>query len=72
VVALERLSGSFACYARDGITVFANTAFAEMVGYRRDRFAGLAFPLNGSSATRRGSGYRRAGAQEYAYTNNAP
>jgi len=30
--------------ARDGIILFANTAFAEMVGYRRDSLAGLAFP----------------------------
>ena len=30
--------------ARDGIILFANTAFAEMVGYQQDRLAGLAFP----------------------------
>jgi PAS domain-containing protein len=29
---------------RDGIILFANTAFAEMVGYRQDSLAGLAFP----------------------------
>jgi PAS domain S-box-containing protein len=29
--------------ARDGIIVFANTALAEMVGYRQDRLAGSAF-----------------------------
>jgi PAS domain S-box-containing protein len=30
--------------ARDGIILFANTAFAEMVGYQQARLAGLAFP----------------------------
>ena len=30
--------------ARDGIILFANTAFAEMVGYEQDGLAGLAFP----------------------------
>jgi hypothetical protein len=30
--------------ARGGIILFANTAFAEMVGCGRDSLAGLAFP----------------------------
>jgi PAS domain S-box-containing protein len=30
--------------ARDGSILFANTAFAEMVGYRQDSLPGLAFP----------------------------
>jgi len=30
--------------ARDGIILFANTAFAEMVGYGQDRLAGAALP----------------------------
>jgi PAS domain-containing protein len=30
--------------ARDSIIVFASTAFAEMVGYRQDKLAGLSFP----------------------------
>jgi PAS domain-containing protein len=44
VVVLERLPVPSLAMARDGIILFANTAFAEMVGYRRDRLAGLAFP----------------------------
>ena len=30
--------------ARDGVILFANTAFAEMMGYRQERLAGMAFP----------------------------
>jgi PAS domain S-box-containing protein len=44
VVALERIPVPTLAMARDGIILFANTAFAEMVGYRQDRLAGLAFP----------------------------
>jgi PAS domain S-box-containing protein len=44
VVLLERVPVPTLAMARDGIILFANTAFAEMVGYRRDSLAGLAFP----------------------------
>lgn len=44
VVVLERIPVPSLAMARDGIILFANTAFAEMVGYRQDRLAGLAFP----------------------------
>jgi PAS domain S-box-containing protein len=44
VVALERIPVPTLALARDGIILFANTAFAEMVGYRPDRLAGQAFP----------------------------
>jgi PAS domain-containing protein len=44
VVVLERLPVPTLAMARDGIILFANTAFAEMVGYRQDSLAGLAFP----------------------------
>ena len=44
VVVLERLPVPTLAIARDGIILFANTAFAEMVGYQQDRLAGLAFP----------------------------
>ena len=44
VVVLERLSVPTVAMARDGIILFANTTFAEMVGYPRDGLAGLAFP----------------------------
>ena len=44
VVVLERLPVPSLAMARDGIILFANTAFAELVGYRQDRLAGLAFP----------------------------
>ena len=44
VVALGRIPVPSLAMARDGIILFANTAFAEMVGYRRDSLAGLAFP----------------------------
>jgi PAS domain-containing protein len=42
-VVLERIPVPSLAMARDGIIVFANTAFAEMVGYQQDRLAGLAF-----------------------------
>jgi PAS domain-containing protein len=44
VVVLERIPVPSLAMARDGIILFANTAFAQMVGYRQDRLAGLAFP----------------------------
>jgi PAS domain S-box-containing protein len=44
VVVLERLPVPTLAMAREGIILFANTAFAEMVGYQRDRLARLAFP----------------------------
>jgi len=44
VVVLERVPVPTLAMARDGIILFANTAFAEMVGYRQDSLAGLAFP----------------------------
>jgi PAS domain S-box-containing protein len=43
-VVLERLPVPALAMARDGIILFANTAFAEMVGYESDGLAGLAFP----------------------------
>ena len=43
VVVLERIPVPTLAMARDGIILFANTAFAEMVGYGQDRLAGLAF-----------------------------
>ena len=44
VVALERLPVPALAMSRDGIIVFANAAFAEMVGYELDGLAGSAFP----------------------------
>ncbi len=44
VVVLERIPVPTLAMARDGIILFANTAFAEMVGYEQDGLAGLAFP----------------------------
>jgi PAS domain S-box-containing protein len=44
VVVLERIPVPALAMARDGIILFANTAFAEMVGYRPERLAGSAFP----------------------------
>jgi len=43
VVVLERIPVPTLAVARDGIILFANTAFAEMLGYGQDRLAGLAF-----------------------------
>jgi len=45
VVVLERLAIPSLAMSRDGAILFANTAFAEMVGYQRERLTGLAFPL---------------------------
>lgn len=44
LVALERIPVATLAVARDGVILFANTAFAEMLGYRQDSLAGLAFP----------------------------
>jgi PAS domain-containing protein len=44
VAVLERIPVPSLAMVRDGIILFANTAFAEMVGYRQDRLAGSAFP----------------------------
>ena len=44
VVVLERVPVPSLAMARDGIILFANTAFAEMVGYEQEGLAGLAFP----------------------------
>ena len=44
VVVLERVPVPTLAMARDGTILFANTAFAEMVGYRQDSLAGVAFP----------------------------
>jgi len=44
VVMLERIPVPALAMARGGIILFANTAFAEMVGYQQDGLAGLAFP----------------------------
>jgi PAS domain S-box-containing protein len=43
VVVLERFPVPALSMTRDGTILFANTAFAEMVGYRRDGLAGLPF-----------------------------
>ncbi|MGA7054850.1 MAG: PAS domain-containing protein [Mycobacterium sp.] len=43
VVVLERVPVPTLAVGPDGIMLFANTAFAEMVGYRQDNLAGLAF-----------------------------
>ena len=44
VVALERLPIPALAMARDGIILFANAAFAEMVGYEQEALAGSALP----------------------------
>jgi PAS domain S-box-containing protein len=44
VVVLERIPVPSLAMARDGILLFANSAFADMVGYPQDTLAGLAFP----------------------------
>ena len=41
VVVLERIPVPTLAMARDGIILFANTAFAEMVGYGQDRVSGV-------------------------------
>jgi PAS domain S-box-containing protein len=44
VVVLERLPVPALAMTRDGIILFANMAFAEMVGYEQDGLVGLVFP----------------------------
>jgi PAS domain S-box-containing protein len=44
LVVLERIPVPTLAVGRDGIILFANTTFAEMVGYQQDSLAGLAFP----------------------------
>jgi PAS domain S-box-containing protein len=44
LVTLERLPVPTLAIARDGSILFANTAFAEMVGYGQETLTGLAFP----------------------------
>jgi PAS domain-containing protein len=44
VVVLERLPVPALAMVRDGMILFANTAFAEMVGYEPDALAGAVFP----------------------------
>jgi PAS domain S-box-containing protein len=44
VVVLERFPIPSLAMTRDGTILFANTAFAEMVGYQQDSLAGRAFP----------------------------
>jgi len=44
LVALERFPVPTLAMTRDGIILFANRAFAEMVGYERDGLPGSAFP----------------------------
>jgi len=44
VVVLERISVPTLAIVQDGTILFANTAFAEMVGYQQDSLAGLTFP----------------------------
>ena len=44
VVILEWLPVPALAMSRGGIIFFANTAFAQMVGYQQDGLAGLAFP----------------------------
>jgi PAS domain-containing protein len=44
VVVLERMPVPSLAISRDGTILFANTAFAEMVGYQQDMLAGSAFP----------------------------
>lgn len=44
VVVLERIPVPSLALTRDGVILFANTAFAEMVGYPHDKLRGLAFP----------------------------
>ncbi len=43
LVVLERIPVPTLAVARDGTILFANTAFAEMVGYQQDGLAGSAF-----------------------------
>lgn len=44
VVILQRIPIPALAMTRDGTIVFANTAFADMVGFQQDSLPGLAFP----------------------------
>jgi len=44
VVVLQRVPVPTLAIARDGTILLANPAFAEMLSYRQDSLAGLAFP----------------------------
>ncbi|MEB4210086.1 PAS domain-containing protein [Mycobacterium sp. 94-17] len=44
VVVLDRVPVPALAMTLDGTILFANTAFAEMSGYRQDALEGLAFP----------------------------
>ena len=44
LVVLERIPVPTLAVGRDGTILFANTTFAELVGYQQDSLAGLAFP----------------------------
>ena len=44
LVVLERIPVPSLAMARGGIVLFANSSFADMVGYRQDTLVGLAFP----------------------------
>jgi PAS domain S-box-containing protein len=44
VVMLERIPVPTLAMTRDGTILFANSAFADMVGHEQDNLAGLAFP----------------------------
>lgn len=44
LVVLERLSVPALAMAQDGLILFVNRTFAEMVGYDQDALAGLVFP----------------------------
>jgi PAS domain-containing protein len=43
LVVLDRIPVPSLAVARDGVILFANTAFAEMLGYRQDKLVGLGF-----------------------------
>ena len=43
VVVLERIAVPTLAISRDGTVLFANTAFADMVGYQQDALAGSVF-----------------------------
>jgi PAS domain-containing protein len=53
VVVLQRLPVPSLAMARDGIILFANTAFADMVGHPQDGLAKLAFPETFHTVPRR-------------------
>ena len=44
VVLLERIAVPTLAIGRDGVVLFANTAFFDMVGYSPDSLGGLSFP----------------------------